>query len=102
MIVPAIFLGILGLVFIAVGLMLWKKEKFSLLHSYHYDKVSEKDRKAFCALSGWGVISIGIGISVTAVIIGITDSAWSFIAFAIGFTVGLSLLIYAERKYNRK
>ncbi len=97
---PAIFLGILGAVFIVVGITLWKKEKISLLHYYHYNKLSEKDKKAFCKLSGFGVISIGIGISVTAVIIGITDSALSFIAFAVGFAVGISLLIYAGNKYN--
>ena len=46
-------------------------------------------------------IAIGIGLLITAVIIGITDSAFSFIAFALGFAVGLALLIYAGLKYNR-
>lgn len=35
------------------------------------------------------------------IIIGITDSALSFIAFAFGFAVDLVLLIYAGAKYNR-
>ena len=48
-----------------------------------------------------GVIFIGIGLLVTAIIIGITDSALSFIAFALGVVVGLALLIYAGAKYNR-
>lgn len=46
-------------------------------------------------------VAIGIGILLTAIIIGITDSALSFIAFALGFGVGLALLIYAGAKYNR-
>ena len=100
MIFAAIILGIIGLIFISVGLLIWKKEKLSLLHDYHYGKVSEKNKKPFCTLSGIGVIFIGTGITVTAVIIGITDSALSFIAFAVGFAVGISLLIYAGRKYN--
>ena len=37
----------------------------------------------------------------TAIIIGITDSALSFIAFVLGFVVGLALLIYAGAIYNR-
>ena len=45
--------------------------------------------------------AIGIGLLLTAIIIGITDSALSFIAFALGFVVGLALLIYAGAKYNR-
>lgn len=46
-------------------------------------------------------VAIGIGLLLTAIIIGITDSALSFIAFALGFVVGLALLIYAGAKYNR-
>ena len=80
---------------------LFDVEKITLLHSYHYEKVSPSDKKAFCKISGWGVIIIGIGLLVTAIIIGITDSALSFIAFALGFVVGLALLLYAGAKYNR-
>lgn len=72
-----------------------------MIHSYHYDKVSSSDKKIFCKISGWGVIFIGIGLLVTAIIIGITDSALSFIAFVLGFVVGVVLLIYAGVKYNR-
>lgn len=97
----SIVLGILGFVFVILGYLIWKKEKISFLHGYHYDKVSANDRADFCMLSGMGVISIGMGLLVTAVIIGITDSAWSFIAFAVGFTAGLALLIYAGNTYNR-
>lgn len=100
MVVVAIFVGVLGIVFIVMGCLMWKREKVHLLHDYHYDKVLAKDKKAFCAISGWGVMSIGIGLMITAVIVGITDSAWSFMALLVGFIVGLSLLIYAGLKYN--
>ena len=98
--IGAIFIGILAIVFLIVGYLIWKKQKISLLHEYHYDKLSENDKKAFCTISGLGVILIGVGLLVTAVVIGITNSAWSFIAFAVGFAIGLSLLIYAGKKYN--
>ena len=96
----AVIIGILGIVFNIVGILIWKKEKISFFHNYHYDKVSENDKKAFCAISGAGIISIGVGLLITAVIIGITESALSFIAFAAGFGIGLSLLICAGKKYN--
>ena len=99
--VGAIIVAVIGIVFITLGYLMWKKEKITLLHSYHYEKVSPSDKNAFCKISGWGVISIGIGLLVTAVIIGIADSILSFIAFALGFVVGLILLIYAGAKYNR-
>ena len=99
--VGAIIVAVIGIVFITLGYLMWKKEKITLLHSYHYDKVSPSDKKVFCKISGWGVIFIGIGLLVTAIIIGITDSALSFIAFSLGFVVGLALLVYAGAKYNR-
>ena len=98
--VGAIIVGVIGIVFIILGYLIWKKGKITLLHSYHYEKVSLSDKKAFCKLSGWGVISIGIGLFVTAAIVGITDSTLSFIAFTLGFVLGLALLIYAGVKYN--
>lgn len=99
-VVVAIGIGVLALIFIYLGWLIWKKEKITLLHSYHYDKVSPSKKKLFCKISGWGVLLIGIGLLVTAIMIGITDSALSFIAFALGFVVGLVLLIYAGVKYN--
>ena len=98
--IGAIVMGSIGILFLIVGFLLWKKEMISLLHSYHFDKVSESDRKAFCKLSGWGIIVIGIGILLTALLLAITDSAWSFLAFLLIFFGGLSLLIFAGKKYN--
>ena len=98
--VGSIIVAVIGIVFITLGYLTWKKEIITLFHSYHYDKVSPSDKKCFCKISGLGVIFIGIGLLVTAIIIGITDSALSFIAFALGFVVGLVLLICAGVKYN--
>lgn len=91
----AIGTGVLAFVCIYLGCLIWKKKKITLFHRYHYDKVSPGDKKIFCKISGWGVICIGIGLLVSAIIIGITDSVFSFIAFALGFVVGVVLLIYA-------
>lgn len=52
MIIGSIILGLVGIVFVILGYLIWKKEKISILHDYHYDKVSEVDKKAFCTLSG--------------------------------------------------
>lgn len=99
--IAALILYLIGIVFLVMGYLIWKKEKITLLHDYHFSKVSEADKKAFCTLSGIGVTAIGAGILITAVIIGITDSPWSFIAFAVGLAAGIGLLCHAGRKYNR-
>ena len=101
MIISTIIVGSAGIIFVLLGYLIWKKQKISLLHEYHYDKVSAENKEVFCALSGKGVVTIGVGMIITAVIIGITDSPWSFIVFAIGFVIGMIMLAYAGRKYNQ-
>ena len=100
MLFAEIIIFLLGTVFVILGYILWKKEKISLLHSYHYDKVSEENKKPFCTLSGIGVVIIGISLLVTAVFLYLTNSEWSFISFGVGFCAGLAMLILAGMKYN--
>ena len=89
-------------VFITVfGWLIWKKEMISLMHDYHIDKVSAENKTAFCKLAGIGLTVIGIGLLITAAILGITDSAYSFLSFAVCFATGLTMLIIAGAKYNR-
>ncbi|MBO7170831.1 MAG: DUF3784 domain-containing protein [Clostridia bacterium] len=97
----AVVVGLVGGLLLVLGLLLWKKQRVSLLHEYHYDKVTEKNQKAFCAFSGWGIISIGIGLLVTAVLLAFFLSLWCFLPFAVGLVIGLALLLWAGIKYNR-
>ena len=71
-IIGVIMTGGVGVIFAVMGWLLWKKEKLSLMHNYHVDKVSAENRPAFCKLSGIGLIVIGVGLLITAVILGIT------------------------------
>lgn len=90
--------GILAVVF---GWLIAKKEKLSLLHDYHYSKVPSKHKKAFCLLTGVGLMCIGFGLMVTAVLLACTSSLVSFLPFAAGFLTGISLCIYAGIRYNK-
>ena len=93
--------GAVGIVLLILGLLVWKKEKIGLLHDYHVDRVAPENKAAFCRLSGIGLVLIGAGLAVTAVLLALTNSAASFISFAAGFAAGLALLITAGVKYNR-
>lgn len=42
----------MGLLFIFLGWRIWKKEQITLIHSYHYTKVAEKDKKAYTEKNG--------------------------------------------------
>ena len=93
--------GGVGVLLVVLGVLLWKKEIISLLHDYHVDKVSPENKSAFCRLSGIGLIVSGAGLVLSAILLGITDSAWSFLCFAVSFPVGLGMLISAGKKYNK-
>ena len=100
MIVGVIILVLVSILTLVIGWLIWKKEKITLLHDYHYSKVSRENKKAFCTLSGIGLMIAGIGIGATAVLLGLTNSVLSFIAFAVGFIIALALLLHAGKKYN--
>ena len=102
MILGAVIVGLVGLLCAVLGWLIWKKQKIALFHDYHYKNVSEEDKKAFCAVAGKGIFSIGTGLLITALLLPLTNSAWCFLIMAIGFGVGIGLLIYAGGKYNRK
>lgn len=101
MIIASIILGVVGIIFIILGYLIWIKEKISLLHDYHYNKVSEEDKKIFCTLSGIGVLIIGVGLILSAVLAAIFDSPQSMIPFVIGFIIGIVMLIYVGIRFNR-
>ena len=63
--------------------------------------MTEENKKAFCKLSGIGLIVIGIGVLLAGIICSATSSAWGGIAITIGFLFGLMMLTYAGVKYNR-
>ena len=103
---PGKLLGVLitggvGAAIAVIGWLIWKKEKLSLLHDYHVRRVSPENKSAFCRLTGAGLLIVGIGLLITAAILGVTDSARSFLCFVVFFAAGMALLITAGIKYNR-
>ena len=100
-IIGVLITGGVGVLLAVLGLLIWKKEKIELLHDYHVNKVSAKNKTAFCTLSGVGVLVIGLGLLVTAALFGLTESLCSFLPFAAGLIAGIALLMIAGRRYNR-
>ena len=54
-----------GILCIVLGLLIWKKQKVTLVHDYQYKNVKKEDIPAYCRLVGIGLIIIGAGICVT-------------------------------------
>lgn len=100
MILEMIVMTGVGVLCIALGIIIWKKQKITLIHDYHYKNVKKEDVGAYTKQMGIGLILIGTGSCVTEVINLATKSEWGWIAFTIGFIAGIIFMHKAQRKYN--
>ena len=71
-----------------------------LVIRYHCDKVSEKNKPAYCALAGIGVFVIGIGFVLSGICSAFMQSVLVFIPMTAGLAAGIVLLILAGIRYN--
>ena len=88
-----------GLLCIVMGLLIWKKEKVSLIHAYHYRNVKKEDIPAYVRLVGISLILIGAGICVTGLLTLFESALW-WIPLVAGFASGITVMNKAQKKYN--
>ena len=99
LIVGVMFVG-LGLVFIWLGLAIWKKQRTDLIIRHHMDKVADKDKQAYCRLFGIGCLAAGTGFAVSGICIPFTADLISWIPMAAGLAGGILLMAAAVIRYN--
>ncbi len=100
MLLGLILMSLFGMIFIYFGLMIWKKEKITLIHSYHYSKVKEQDKKPYTELVGKGVLTMGIGMMLTGIINYITETGYGWLVFGAFFIAGFVIVGIAQKRYN--
>ena len=88
-----------GAVIIVMGLLLWLKQKISILHDYHYKHVKKADIPAYTRQVGIGLIIVGAGIVLTGILNLFYSPLW-WIPLTAGFVIGLAVLYKAQKKYN--
>ncbi len=88
-----------GALCIVLGLLLWKKQKITLLHDYHYKHVKKEDIPAYSRQMGMGLIVIGAGIFMTGLFSLVNSSLW-WVPLVAGFVLGIIILYRAQKKYN--
>ena len=52
-----ILFTLIGAILVIIGLILWKKQKISLIHDYHYTKVKTEDIKPYTEAMGKATIA---------------------------------------------
>ena len=97
----AVVLLAAGILFLILGWLIWKKEKITLLHDYHYAKVKPEDRKAYTGAMGKGLSAMGIGMIAGGVMQLPQYEVIGWYLLGAAFAVGLAVMIYAQMKYNR-
>ncbi|MBS7526789.1 DUF3784 domain-containing protein [Fusibacter paucivorans] len=91
---------VLGAAFCIIGWRIWKHEQLTLIHRYHYKKVSKKDRKAYAEKMGKACIVIGIGLALCGLINYITVSSIGWLCFVVCFVFGFTMILMAQKRYN--
>lgn len=99
MIVGVITEAAVGLLCIILGLLIWKKQKISILHDYHYKNVAEEDIPAYAKTMGIGLIIVGGGICLGG-LVNLFESVLWWIPMLIGFVVGIAVMGKGQKKYN--
>lgn len=91
---------IAGVILLVLGWQIWKNEKITLIHSYHYKNVRDENKKAHTTEIGMAAIIIAIGIILTGIVDYTTQSVYGWYVFLFSFAVGVILMIHAQIKYN--
>lgn len=99
MIVGVIVNLAVGLLCIGLGLLLWIKQKVSILHDYHYRNVKKEDIPAYTRRMGIGLMIIGAGISLTGLLNCLYSPVW-WIPLCAGLAAGLLVVHRAQMRYN--
>ncbi len=99
MIFGVIIEAAVGLLCIVLGIILWKKQKVSLVHDYQYKNVKKDDIPAYSRLLGIGIILVGAGICVTGIMNLFESSLW-WIPLLVGVVAGFLVMHRSQKKYN--
>ena len=97
----SILFMILGMVFVWLGIAIWKKQRMDLIIRHHMEHVSGENRQAYCKLFGIGTIILGIGFVVSGIWMAFTADLLSWIPMTVGLLSGIILIAISVFRYNR-
>ena len=90
----------LGVIFVLLGIFNMCGN-IDTIHWYNRRNVARENQKAYCMFVGLGTLIAGVGIIVGAVMEAFGNIAASGLAIGVGVLIGLSLVLYAQFKYNK-
>lgn len=89
----------IGALCVAWGWLIWKKQRLSLIHEYHYKNVKAADVPAYARLVGISLLLIGAGICATG-LLSLAESRLWWAPMTGGLAAGLIVMNRAQKRYN--
>ncbi len=103
----SIMLMALGVIICLLG-VINMMGNLSTLHSYHYKRVTEENRKPFGRLVGGGTVIIGASMIIYGILSFIANKTGldvliiiGSVELIVGFAIGIFLSFFAMIKYNK-
>ena len=90
----------LGLGFVLMGLMIWKKEKLNMINAYHYKNVAKDNVKAYTEKIGKSLLLLGLGMIISALVDLWLKINISWLIMGIFLLGGFYFMAKAQKKYN--
>lgn len=94
---------LLGILIILLGMMIWKKQKVTLINGRSDIKMKEEDLKKYTESIGKAYIIVGLATVIMIILIQVASDAFRFIGFIIwilGFVISIAKIIRTQHKYK--
>ncbi|MGN0686582.1 MAG: DUF3784 domain-containing protein [Oscillospiraceae bacterium] len=90
-----------GITLLIFGYLIGIKKKIRLVHSYHYKRVAEQDKPAFCRGVGLGNAIIGLAALLVPVLTRLIGEDTALIIAAVAAVIALVIVFFTIIRYNR-
>ena len=94
---------LLGLLIILLGVMIWKKQKVTLINGRSDIKMKEGDLKKYTESIGKAYIILGIATVIMLILMQVASGTFRFIGFItwiLGFVISVAKIIRTQHKYK--
>lgn len=91
---------VIGVILVGMGLLIWKKQKIELIHTYHYKNV--KDIKGYTAVMGKTIASMG-GVIIISGLLALIPQLPAWVSTAVlylGIGGSVVALVIVQQKFN--
>ena len=90
----------LGAIIVALGIFNLRGNIGSI-HWYNRRKVTKENQLPYCRCVGLGTLIVGLSMILSGIVQAFAGMEVGGIIIVVGFMVGLSLIVYAQFKYNK-